>query len=264
MSASRKTAVALAALALTLLVASLAGATVAQKENLRVSVQGKLSPAKLPRKGGAPVAVSVGWDISTADGSALPKLQTLEVEINRHGRFDYEGLPSCPLAKIQPASTQRALSNCRSSLVGRGGFSAEVALRGQEGESYDAKGRLLVFNGEAKGKHVLYGQIYSAHPFATSFVIPFAIGERRKGTWGTVLSATLPPALRSWGNLTGIEMSLERNYSYKGQRHSFLTAGCPTPKGFKLASFSLARASFAFAGGKRLSSTVEGSCRAGG
>jgi hypothetical protein len=191
-------------------------------------------------------------------------LKTLEVEINRHGVFDYAGLPVCPYPKIQPASTQRALSNCRSSLVGRGSFSAEIALKGQEGESYAAKGQLLVFKGEVKGEPVLYGQIYSAHPFATSFVITFEIGERSKGTYGTVLSATLPKTLRSWGNLTGIEMNLQRRYGYKGRRHSFLAAGCPAPKGFKLTSFNLARASFSFNGGTQLSSTVQGECRVRG
>jgi hypothetical protein len=248
----------------TLALTATAVAAVVQKDNLRVSVEGKLSPKKLPRKGAAPVAVSVGWDISTADESTAPKLKGLKVEINRHGRLDYRGLPSCPYPRIQPASTKRALSNCRSSLVGRGSFSAEIALKGQEGESYETGGSLLLFKGEVKRKPVLYGQIYSPRPFATSFVIVFKLTEKRKGTYGTVLSATLPKALRGWGNLTAIQMRLSRRYSYRGKRHSFLSAGCPAPKGFRVASFKLARASFAFNGGAKLSSTVSGSCRARG
>ena len=236
---------------------------VAQQKGLRVSLQGGLAPRKLPRKGTAPVSVSVGWDISTADGSAPPRLKTLKVEINRHGVLDYSGLPVCPYPKIQPASTKRALRNCRSSLVGRGNFKAEIALKGQEGESYETGGSLLVFNGEAKGKPVLYGQIYSAHPFATSFVIVFKIAEKHKGTYGTVLSAKLPKTLRTWGNLTGIEMKLKRTYGYQGRRHSFLAAGCPAPKGFRAASFTLARTSFAFNGGAKISSKAPGDCRAG-
>jgi hypothetical protein len=242
---------------------SVASATIIQSEGLRISLKGELSPQKLPRKGAAPIAVQVGWDISTSDGSPPPKLKSLQIEINRHGRLDYTGLPSCPYPKIQPASTQRALSGCRPSLVGRGSFTAEISLRGQE-ETYETKGTLLFFKGERKGKTVLYGQIYSAHPFATSFVIPFAIEIKRNGTYGTVLAATLPKALRSWGNLTGIEMELQRTYAYKGARHSFLSAGCPAPKGLRLVTFKLARTSFAFSGGKELSSTVTGSCKARG
>jgi hypothetical protein len=235
---------------------------IVQKENLRVSVEGKLSPRRLPRRGSAPISVQVGWDISTTDGSTPPKLKTLKIEINKEGRFETEGLPVCPLAKIQPATTQRALSNCRGALVGRGTFEANIALRGQEGESYPAKGQLLLFNGAEKGKPVLYGQIYAAHPFATSFVIVFKVSKIAKGDYGTALAAVLPASLRSWGDLTGIQMSLSRRYSYKGKKRSYISAGCPAPKGFTQASFKLARTSFGFVGGKDLSSVVSGECGA--
>jgi hypothetical protein len=241
-----------------------ATSTVTQEDNLRISVEGKLSPKRLPRKGLAPISVEVGWQIATTDGSPPPRLKQLAIEINRHGHFDYAGLPTCPYAKIQPATTQRALANCRSALVGRGSFSAEIALKGQEGEAYAASGQLLVFNGENKGKPVLFGQIYSPRPFATSFVITFEVTELRKGTYGTALTATLPKALRSWGNLTAIEMKLERKYGFKGKRRSYISAGCPAPKGFGLASFKLARTEFAFNGGAELASTVVGDCRVRG
>ncbi len=244
--------------------AQASASVITQHENLRVSVTGKLSPKKLPRKGTAPISVSVGWDIATTDGSPPPKLKTLSIEINRNGRFDYEGLPTCPYAKIQPATTQRALANCRSALVGQGSFSANIALKGQEGEAYASTGKLLVFNGEDKGKPVLFGQIYAAHPFATSFVIVFKVAKISKGTYGTALRAELPKALRSWGDLTGIEMSLSRKYGYKGKQHSYISAGCPAPIGFGAASFKLARTSFAFTGGTELASTVVGDCKARG
>ena len=243
---------------------SASASVITQSENLRVSVTGKLSPKKLPRKGSAPISVSVGWDIATTDGSPPPKLKKLRVEINRNGRFETEGLPVCPLVKIQPATTQRALSNCKSALVGRGSFSANIALKGQEGESYPAKGQLLVFNGEEKGKPVLFGQIYAAHPFATSFVIVFKVSPIKQGDYGTALTAVLPASLRSWGDLTGIQMSLSRRYSYEGKQRSYVSAGCPAPEGFSLASFKLAKTSFSFTGGKELASTVTGDCKARG
>jgi hypothetical protein len=237
---------------------------ISQKGNLRVSVESRLSPKRLPREGSAPIAVSVGWKIDTTDGTPAPTLKTLTIAINKEGRFDTQGLPTCPYAKIQPATTQRALSNCKQALVGRGTFSAEISLEGQEAESYEVTGQLLVFNGSQGKKSVLFGQIYAARPFATSFVIPFALSEKRGGDYGTTLEAKLPAALRSWGNLTGIQMRLSRRYGANGRRHSFISAGCPAPKGFSLASFKLARTSFDFTGGKTLSSTVEGDCRVRG
>lgn len=239
-----------------------AASTTVQRGTLRVDVSGRLSPHKLPREGLAPISVSVGWKIATTDESAPPKLTKLQIEINRHGRFDFTGLPACPVGRIQPASTSRALANCRSALVGEGNFTAEIGLEGQE--PYAATGRLLVFNGLSHGKPVLLGQIYAAHPFATSFVIVFKVKQLEQGTYGTALVASLPKALLSWGDLTGIEMKLARRYGYQGQRHSFISAGCPAPKGFPGAVFPLARTAFAFSGGTSLTSTLTDECKVRG
>lgn len=236
--------------------------TIAQKGTLRVKVDGKLSPRRLPRKSAAPIAVSVGGRVTTTDESAPPQLQSLRIELNRHGRLDYTGLPTCPYHRIQPASTSRALSACRSALVGRGSFTADITLAGQE--PYPAKGRLLAFNGVRKGKPVVFAQIYSPHPFAASFVIVFAIEKLRGGTYGTALNARLPASLGTWGNVTGIQLTLSRRYRHAGERHSYLSAPCPAPQGFSVAPFPLARATFGFEGGKRLSSTLSRSCRVRG
>jgi DNA-binding beta-propeller fold protein YncE len=232
---------------------------VAQKGNLRLALGGDLAPRKLPREGSSPVAVTIDWKLSTTDETAVPPLKQVRIEINRHGRLDYSGLPTCPVDRIQPASSERALTACRSALVGQGSFEADVALAGQE--RYAAKGRLLVFNGKSRGKPVLLGQIYSPRPFATSFVIVFEVQKLGGGTYGTALSATLPKALAGWGNLTGVRMKLSRRYRSGGESHSYLSAGCPAPKGFPGASFPLTRTSFDFAGGLGLSETLTRSCR---
>lgn len=238
-----------------------AGASeVSQKKNLRLTLGGKLSPSALPRTGVAPVAVAVDWKLATDDGSPVPPLKKVRIEINRHGRFDYAGLPTCPVDRIQPASSQRALSACRSALVGQGSFEAEIALSGQE--RYPATGKLLVFNGLSHGKHVLLGQIYSPKPFATSFVVAFAVEKVASGPYGTALTATLPAALSNWGNLTAVDMELSRRYKSGGTSHSYVSAGCPAPKGFPGASFPLTRTSFEFAGAPAMSETLNRSCKA--
>ena len=172
----------------------------------------------------------------------------MRIELNRHGRLETAGLPECKVSRIQPASTARALRACRAALVGRGSFSVDAVLGGQE--PYPTTGALLVFNGKYKGKPALLGQIYAAHPFATSFVVPFAIHRRSHGRYGTTLTAALPRALASWGHVTGLRMRLHRVYSYRGARRSLISAGCPAPEGFPGTVFTLARTSFRFAGGR--------------
>jgi hypothetical protein len=247
------------AAALVLLCASIAQGDTQKVGAMLVQVSAKLAPKRLPRDGGVPVAVSVGWKISSTDGSEPSVLKTVKIDINRNGVLDPTGLPVCPYSKIQPASTSRALQNCRSSLVGTGSFAAHVGLEGQE--SYIAKGKMVVFNSEQGGKPVLYSQIYTGFPFAASFVIVFKVNKSNHGAYGTTLSATLPATLRNWGNLTDVSMRLSRSFVYRGTRHSFLTAACPTPKGLGVALFHLARTSFAFSDGSKASSTLSETCK---
>jgi hypothetical protein len=231
---------------------------VTQRNNLRLSVNGKVSPKRLPRESPAPIAVSVNWNLATTDGSQVPKLKNLQIEINRDGNFDATGLPVCSYPKIQPATASRALAGCRGSVVGSGSVKANVAVEGQE--AYPATGTLTIFNGERKGKPVLYGHIYSSRPFAISFVIVFTLVKQRKGTYGTIMSGTLPRTLRNWGNLTALQMTLSRHYHYKGQSRSFASAACAAPKGFNKVTFPLARASFGFEGAPSMSSVLNGDC----
>ncbi len=242
--------------------AVLARAETTQQGNLRVTVSGKLTPKKLPRDGVAPISVSVGGQIATTDETLPPTLKSIRIELNRHGRLDYKGLPTCNYGRIQPGSSAHALAGCRSSLVGEGTFSSDITLAGQE--PYPTQGKLLVFNSTKGGKPVLYGHIYAPHPFATSFVIIFKVSQVKKGTFGIALDAPLPKAMKSWGRLTGLSMTLERRFNYKGTSHSYISSGCPAPKGFGATPFQLARTSFAFAGGKELSSVLTGECRVRG
>jgi hypothetical protein len=251
-----------AALLAGLTVAALANAEVVRKGNLQLALTGELSPTTLPRSGAAPIAVTIGGKITTTDDSPPPTLKTLAIDLNNSGAIESQGLPICPYSSIQPGSSSRALNACKTSLVGKGTFNAEITLAGQK--PYPTGGRMLLFNGKEGGKNVLFGHIYAAHPFATSFVIVFKIKTLGKGPFGTSLAATLPPSLLNWGNITGIEIKLQKTFSSGGKRHSYLSAGCPTPKGVPRASFPLTKTTFGFNDGRSLSSTLVRSCKATG
>src|SRR5262249_26263202 len=161
-----------------------------QRGSLRLGVKAGFRPRRLPRVGLGPIAVSIASTLSTTDGSVPPSIRNLRIEINRHARLDTVGLPECHIEQIQPASTARALQACRPALVGRGSFSVDVVLGGQR--PYPTSGQLLLFNGQASCdsrphrscRGQLLGQIYAAHPFANSFVVPFSISRLRHGRYG--------------------------------------------------------------------------------
>jgi DNA-binding beta-propeller fold protein YncE len=232
-------------------------AVVIQRGGIKVSFDGKLAPTKLPREGSAPVRVSVAAKIAATDEEKNPpSLQRISIAINRYGHFDSAGLPICTERDIQPATTQNALKACKSSLVGVGTFSASVGLSRQS--PFPAAGKMYAFNGRVDGKPAILAHVYGTKPVPTSFTFPFVI-RQSKGTFGTTLVAKLPSTGKE-GFITGLSMNLGRNYSFKGKRHSYLSASCPAPKGFSKASFSLAHADFKFKGGRSIESTLQRSC----
>jgi hypothetical protein len=247
------------ALALVLTAAALAPAVVTQRKGIRLSVNAEMNPTHLPRVGTAPISVSIGAEISTTDERPAPALKAISIEINRHGRLDFGGLPVCRLSRIQPASSGAALAACRPALVGRGRFRGSITL--PSAPAYPISGSLMIFNGRQQGRPVLFAHAFSGKPIATSFVMKFRIFKRAHGTYGTALTADLTQTLGRKRSLNFIEMTLSRRYSAAGRRHSFLSAGCPAPRGVDVGVFRLARTTFAFAGGKRLTATEIRSCK---
>jgi hypothetical protein len=237
--------------------AGLARAEIKQRGNLRVTFEGKLTPHTLPRAGAAPIRVTVGGTIATTNGTTPPQLRQIAIAINRNGRLSAKGLPVCRLDQIQPSTTADALSVCRDSLVGEGQFSAKVLLPQQA--PFPSEGKVYAFNGVLHGRPAIFAHVYGTHPVPTSSTIPFEILPAN-GTYGTLLRASLPRVTSQWGYVTGLELTLGRSFTYRGKRLSYLSAGCPAPKGFPGATFSLARASFSFAGMKALTSTLTRSC----
>jgi hypothetical protein len=238
--------------------AALAGAEVVQKHALRVVFGGRFSPRALPRHGAAPVSVSISGRISTPGGASPPQLRLITIAINRSAHLDPGALPHCRLQEIQPSTNEGALAACGASLVGEGSFSADVKL--PEQSPFPAQGKVLAFNGELKGKPVIFAHVYGTDPVPTSYTLPFAIRDSR-GTFGTTLAASLPQVTSDWGFVTGIDLRLDRHFSSHGGGRSYLSASCPAPAGFPGAVFPLAHASFAFAGRRPLSSVLNRACR---
>jgi hypothetical protein len=258
---SRRISIVLCSVAAYIVLGQAAGAEVVQHGAIRVAFQGGLSPTHLPRTGAAPVKVSVAAKISGVGGAPPPVLRRIQLRINKEGVFDRSGLPSCAVEQIQPTTNSDALAACGGALVGEGEFSAQVSFAGQA--PFPANGKILAFNGTYEGKPAILAHIFGTEPAPTSYTLPFLMTQL-KGTYGTLLSAALPDATGTSGYITGLSLDLGRNYASDGSRRSFISAGCPAPKGFPGATFPFVHATFAFAGGRKVSSTVTRNCQAAG
>jgi hypothetical protein len=242
---------------LLLLAAESARAELNQKGDLIVSFDGRIVPKRLPRETPGPVSVRVAGNVRPTDGAPLPQLETISVAINRSGRLDDAGLPICMLREIQPATESEARRICGDALVGDGHVVLQVHFPSQP--SFTVKANLLAFNGpRRRGRKLILAQAYAQDP-PGAFVLPFVL-RRKSGVFGTKISTTLPNPTRNWAYLTHFDMTLDRQYRYRGRSHSYVSAACSAPVGAHGAIFPFAKATYGFDDGKRLTTTVTRTC----
>ena len=255
----RRAAIPLAFLLAALLCATVASAELSQKGTLRISFDGDITPHSLPRDHPAPVRLQVEGRIGTTDGSQPPPVQRIEIALNRAGHLSTAGLPACTSRLLQSTSTDVALERCRPALVGRGHFSANVQF--PTTDAIPADGRMLAFYGIQSGRRALLLHLNITSPAQVTFVLPLLISRVNEGQFGTLLSAKVPRLAGGLGSVTGIDLTVNRQYTYKGKRRSFLSASCAAPSGFSGGIFTLAQGRFHFGGGESLETTLTRNCR---
>jgi hypothetical protein len=248
----------LATALLLLPIASAARGELSVEGNLLVQFKGAITPRALPRHSPAPVAVSFAANVRSRTAQHPPALRRITIQVNRAGRLDTRGLPVCQRAQIQPASSADALAACGPALIGAGRFDAVLVL--PEQAAFPSHGRVLAFNARLGGRPAILAHVYGTEPAPVSRLIVFHI-HPGAGTYGTVLSASLPRSLDGAGYLSHFSLTLHRTFAYRGKRRSYLSAACAAPAGFPGTVFAFARAAMAFADGRTLSATLARSCR---
>ena len=250
---------ALAAVATLTLLGSQAGAERSQQGNLIVTLNGGISPKKLPRNHAVPVAVHLLGGVHTADGSPIPRVNWIKLELAWRGRLFTQGLPVCPQVRLRSTDSGQAMKACGGSLVGRGRLYAEIFVPNQE--PFGVHANLLAFNGKTKSKHTaVLVHAYTSDP-PVSFIIPFTV-HHNKGAFRTVLVTTIRRSVGPWPHVANFQIDVSRSFNWHGERRSYLSASCPVPPNFTAGFLSFARATYTFAGGDQLTTETVRSCRA--
>ena len=244
-----------------LLIASIADAELTERGDLFVRFQGGIDPGALPREQRAPITVSVAGTVKTLSGERPPALREIEIELNRGGELNSAGLPVCRYGELVAVGPRRAMEACGDALVGDGLYVGQTAF--PEQATFPSRGHILAFNGVYRGQEVILAHVYGTDPVPITRIIVFYI-HRRTGTYGTVIKGSLPDAVNHYGYVEEIALRLHRNYTYRGQRRSYLSAACEAPSGFSAATFPFARASMTFADNRTLASPLTRSCKVTG
>jgi hypothetical protein len=246
-----KAPIALAIAATALLAITSANAQTVKFGNLIATIDGGITPTKLPKTKPAPITLNLSGALKTADGTHVPPLKTLSLEFDRHGYLNTKGLPTCPTGKLQSTLTAQAKKACGDALIGTGHVTAEIAL--PEQAPFSAGGPLLIFNSTPKGKNpVLALHVFAHVPAPTTFVTTAEIGKAH-GKYGTSAFIRVPTIVAGQGSLTSFKATLHKTWTYKGQKQNLLLATCPTGRLF-------AHGDFTFSEGSKLSGNVIRSC----
>jgi hypothetical protein len=240
-----------------LLGAAVANAELVERGNLFVKFSGGIAPTNLPRHSNAPISVRVDGTVRTLSGDRPPALRFISIAINRGGRVETEGLPTCRRSQIESGTSGAALAACRDALVGTGRFVAGVDF--PEQATFPLQGRILAFNAVIDGDRAILAHVYGRKPFPNSRTFLFHI-RKSSGTYGTVLTAALPISINRHGYLKRIILNLRRDYVYRGRKHSYLTAACGAPEGLTVGIFPFVKVGMTFADGRKLASTLIRTC----
>lgn len=249
----------LAVAVVTTALAGLAWGERAQYGSLIVSLDGGISPLRLPRQDPAPIALRYDGGLRTSDGSVLPRVVKVEFAVPGQGTLTTRGLPRCNPRQLHGADSRTALDVCRPALLGHGRLQAQVVLPNQQ--PFRIEAHLLMFNGRPEHGH----QVVLMHAYASQpplwVVVPFVI-RHRKGWLGTSMVATLPRSLGPWPHFAHFEMTFSRRYREAGKERSFISASCPIPRRLTAGFFTLTRVTYTLLGGRRVSTAITRGCRA--
>jgi hypothetical protein len=193
--------------------------------NLVVDGQGGFTPTALPKNVDAPIRIYGSGKISTVDGELPPVLKTIQFEFDKHGSVDTTGLPKCTPGKLQATTVPQARKLCPGAIVGTGFGHAVVKF--PEQAPIPANSPITLFNGPRKGGDpTVLAHAYTTVPAPVTFVVPIRIETIHNGRYGYRVNAEIPKIAGGAGIPISGSIRVERKWTYKGKKHSYINARC--------------------------------------
>jgi hypothetical protein len=215
-----------------LAIAALAVATVAQGKTIRVgdiilTAEGGFSPTRLPKHENAPISLHGGGKVSTVSGAYPPILENINIEFDRHGSVETTGLEVCTQHQLEARTVAAARKTCPGAIVGKGYGHAVVAFA--ESKPINVNSPITLFNGPKKGADPsILAHAYTTYPVPVALIVPVVIEKIHKGVYGYRTKAKLPKIAGGSGIPISGHLKIDRKWTYKGVKHSFVNARCET------------------------------------
>ncbi|HEX5609969.1 MAG TPA: hypothetical protein VFX45_07750 [Solirubrobacterales bacterium] len=235
--------------------AALAGPTVSGGDGNTQSVDVKIAPKKLSKTAFTPASLQVTTKTTTtthANGVPSPAIHAI-VDFDKNAKLYTKGLPTCDPGKLQNSSTEVAEQLCGKAKIGGGTANALLPA----GQVYTVNQVVTAFNGVPQGgKPTVILHTYGTTPIQTTLVLVGKVSSYNKEGYGPRLDLEIPKIAGGTGALIDFQVKIDKKYSFKGQKRSFISAKCTSGK-------LKARAAFTYLDGESLTALSTQPCKKG-
>jgi len=195
--------------------------------NLVLEAEGDFTPKALPKHKNAPIITHGGGKLSTVSGELPPILDTFVLEFDKHGALDTTGIPFCTRGKLVATDVAAARRACKDAIVGEG-FGKAVVKFPEQGP-IKVGSPITLFNGPKKGgNYTIIAHAHLDYPGPTTFIVPIVIEKIHKGVYGYRVKVRIPKIAGGYGHPLEGSATVGRKWTFKGKKHSYISARCET------------------------------------
>jgi hypothetical protein len=230
--------------------AALAGETVTGPDNNTQSIEASVTPKVLYKKTAKLASLFVDVKTGATSGIPSPAVHDL-IDFDQNLSLATKGLPTCSASQLQNTSTEAAERACGDAKIGTGSATTLLPL----GTLYTEPTKVTAFNGVPQGgKPVVLLHAYGTSPLQTTLVLVGTVSSYGKEGYGPRLDVTVPPIAGGVGVITDFNVKIQKSWTYKGKKMSFVSAKCPASKKLKY------RGAFTYADGTTITATHTQAC----
>jgi hypothetical protein len=233
--------------------AAIAGPTVSAPDGNTQSIDSLIGPKKLSKTKLTPATLKVTTlTTSTTNPSGVPSPAIhATIDFDKNAVLFTKGLPTCDPTKVQNQSTENAERACGRAKIGSGTAIAYL----QAGQVYEVHQTVTAFNGVPKGgKPTVILHAYGTTPLQATLVLVGTVTNYSKEGYGPRLELEIPLIAGGTGALKEFEVKIDKKWTYKGVKRSFISAKCPNSKKLK------ARGKFDYRDGESLTAFSKQTC----
>lgn len=232
--------------------AALAGETVTGPDGNTQSIEAGVSPKALFKKTASPATLKVDVKTGTTAASGVPSPAVHDViDFDQNLSLATKGLPTCNAEQLQNTTTQEAERACGKAKIGSGSATTLLPLS----VFYTEPTVVTAFNGAPQGgKPTVLLHAYGTSPLQTTLVLVGTVSRYGKEGFGPRLDVTIPPIAGGAGVITDFKVSINKTWTYKGKKMSFINAKCPATRKLKY------RGAFTYADGTTIDAATTQRC----